>query len=613
MHIARGYFAAERRSLRLGHHRWGILLAMCFGVGAGQARVEERPIDCTPALVVDDVPVSRYLVDKYYHRFAIDFQREHDRPPSPADDADWLRQFIAQQVLIAHARTLGYAERPEVREMVERMAQNVLCQEDGPLYRILLELQPPVSREDLDRERRWWVAPGEVIIAHFPDRNTAGRWLDGEFAASSREVGQKRLEEAAAQGTAELRMGLQRWPFFPFVDLAEIVPALPPRQWRIIDRAGAGVFAIYIRNPPPVPATADSLADPPFAANARLVRMQVMVRARKLAILRAVGFAFDRDTAGQFLDQLAKQSTREGIIDADELGSAGTMVLARYRIHGSDHEISGREFVGRFDALFVRHVPGSADEVGEQAADFVVNEMDLRASRTQRLDKSPQFVEDRAGFAGFQILDAFEKEVVKPGIVIGDAEVKAFRNQHQDLAFAVDRVRGRKLTFGSVKEAADARAGLNEGRSSLALGLAVNGEAAFPIEIARGAVPIDLLPLGSRLFTVADGTVLGPVATTSQQWLLFIKDADLENRPLTTVEFAQKVRPILEKRALEHEERVLAEKWEAEMRVKRLIDASALSSGVGGQDLTGPVPGKWPRKGADGAKLADKPVGPNVN
>jgi hypothetical protein len=240
--------------------------------------------------------------------------------------------------------------------------------------------------------------------------------------------------------------------------------------------------------------------------------------------------------------------------------------------------MSGQEFVGRFNALFVRHVPESADEVIGQAADFVVNEMDALASRVQRLDESPQFVEDRTGFTGFQILEAFENEVVKPGIVVRQQEVETYRAEHPDLAFTRDRIAGRKLVFASAKEAAVARDALSGKVAGSTLGLLTNADAAFPTEIAKGAVPVELGPMGNRIFSAKDGTVFGPVAAGSGRWLLFVKDSDVARHALTTAEFSRKARPLLEKHALEREELVLAAKWTPALGVSQVIDAGSLAA-----------------------------------
>ncbi len=89
-------------------------------------------------LKVGSVEVSRYAVEKNLTRFL----RAGNGQGAPASDATrrWFETYLAHQVVIAAALEQGYAQRPEVVQMVDRMERHMLAQSEPAII-------PPTEAE----------------------------------------------------------------------------------------------------------------------------------------------------------------------------------------------------------------------------------------------------------------------------------------------------------------------------------------------------------------------------------------------------------------------------------------------------------------------------------
>jgi hypothetical protein len=104
---------------------------------ADEGSKQTATIDLTPAVRIGDFTTSRYLFDKAYNQF-MGLNPRGVRPKSDNEMMEhWLRLFLAHQVIKADLAERKQQDRPEVVEMTGRMAQYMLTQPGGPLYREL--------------------------------------------------------------------------------------------------------------------------------------------------------------------------------------------------------------------------------------------------------------------------------------------------------------------------------------------------------------------------------------------------------------------------------------------------------------------------------------------
>jgi len=124
---------------------WGLAAAAGWA-GEGSSETPSA-VDSTIVLRVGPLEVSSYALGK-------NLTRIRSRPPEPlavaasSNENARFRLHLAQQVIIARALAEGFAERREVKSIVDTMERHMLSSPEGPLYRLLDDAEA-ISEEQL--------------------------------------------------------------------------------------------------------------------------------------------------------------------------------------------------------------------------------------------------------------------------------------------------------------------------------------------------------------------------------------------------------------------------------------------------------------------------------
>lgn len=526
-----------RRSLAAAL-RSGCLILLSAAGSRGQA------VDTRPAIEIGPYHVSHYIVGKYYGRYAAGLSQSRHRAVTPAEAQAWLDQYIAKQEIIADLLARGLFDHPAVRHAVDLMEQHMLTQTEGPLYAQLLADHPAPSEAVLRRRYIDGSRPTDCLVVAFADQGTRDQLIGADFLPASRTEQLRRLHAAETRPGVRYFEGTVRWPFDPFPEIGDTLLAAEENVWTPFNDPDFGAYLILKRHVGPPGRENFERDRAAFARHVAYVDKQIFVHRRHAALLRAAKFQLDETTVGKLAAVLARLDPANELIPPAAV-PAGT--LYHFEPAGRPVDVTTLNWVTRWNGQFIRHVPRSVAEVQTAAEDDAAWHLDLRAARALGIDRTPQFVEDRKGYAALQALDYYEQHELAPAIAIPDAELHAYYDAHRDTFAQTLRVSGRLIAFPDEEKAlAWLRARGPSGP-----------EGAENIALARPQVPPGFEAFEGAIFEAPPGFPVGPVSRDGR-FYCFQKSADLERGTAPFEQVRETVRRALLRGALDQREQQLA-------------------------------------------------------
>jgi hypothetical protein len=434
----------------------GLVIAMLgalHGVAAVAAENTAQVIDRSTVFAVGPHRVSRYLFDKYHRRFVQAWQAEKKQPPNSDAHEAWIEQFIAQQVVTAHAGTLGYLEHPEVVHMVTRMERHMLTQTAGPLYQ-KVAAPPPRPEGDLLAVFLESTKQVDAFIVRFPDDETCARALGADFISQPSDEQMHRIRACLHLDPTIGYDGRLNWPYKPFIEISSRIARTTPEQWLLHAEPGFGIYAILVRSFVMRPPWGFESSRTAFEKVVHELDRQVAQKRHRLTQLHTAELTVHETTRAQLLAFC--QSLPERVPEMPEIADAlSTAVLFTYRRDNKQVDVTGGNFRRSFNDQMMRHIPRSQSELKAAMEDHVIRELDLWLARAKGLDESPQFIEDRLGFTRIQALDLYEREVLSPKIEITpDAITRCFQANPTEFSYP-GPIHGRLHSFPDIKSATD--------------------------------------------------------------------------------------------------------------------------------------------------------------
>jgi hypothetical protein len=506
-----------------------------------------RVIDQRVALRIGPLSVSHYIIDKYYGRFIAG-----SRPPSPADTKRWLERFLAQMVVVAHAETLGYADRPEVRDIMDRMERTVLSQGEGPFYKSLYP-EDPLSPSRLQACYARQSVLRKMLIARFDNETTAEALLGSDFDRRTIEEKRNRMVACRECEGALVYEGSLSWPFDPFIEIADALSAIRPGEWLECHDSLSRVYRAWVSSDTLMP-------QPDFAAvrtqveqNVRQFDQHLFRNRRHAQLLAAAAFRFEPTVGQRVVACLRDLGPNAAQIPQAALAGLASAPLFHYRIADSVITVTVETYRRDFNARFIRQLPCSLAALRQGTEDMVTEELDCRSARAQGIDRAPQFIEDRRGFGYMQVLDCYEKDALLSPWTVAPEEIKRYYLEHAAEFRRVTRVRGRLLTFEDPAKTS-------------------------PIAEEDLDVSINELPAGFEnfqaiLFQGPVGLHLGPIRW-GNRFAVFIKDRDITTVLLPLAQVSPAIVAKLRRDYLDAKERDLAEALAPRFEIEDEIDYS---------------------------------------
>jgi hypothetical protein len=447
------------RSLFFRMVRWfglfcpvGLLLAVLSADTPPADLAFIREDDGNPAIVVGSHRVSRYLIDKYHKRFVLSWQSQNIRLPTAAESRDWLDHFIAQQIVIAHAISLGYEERPAVKHMVARMERHMLARFSGALHP---ESPAPMrTEEDLRAMFLDSARIVDAIITRFNDKNALYHSLGMDFDKQPAEEQMKRVMQAMKRNNTEGVAEQLGWPYQPFGEIAPIISRTEAGSWQMHHDSDWGVYVILVRATRTRPLPDFERSRPVFEKIVHELDRQTALKRSHLAQLRYAELAVNDTGCAQFLAYCQDQPADAALLP--ELPSSlSSLVLFSYSNARETIQVNAESFRRSINDQMLRQVPRTIAALRQTVEQHVVEERQLTLARRDGRDSTPRFVQDRKGFSGLQVLDLFEREVLVPKIEITADEIARFYQAHAAEFANAGPIRGRLRSFQQLKAAVD--------------------------------------------------------------------------------------------------------------------------------------------------------------
>lgn len=522
----------------------------------------ETTIDQRSALTIGNYSISHYIIEKYYRRYADSVLQEKHRPPTVEENTLWFEDFRAKQTVIAHAESLGYLEREDIRKIVDRMERHMLSRPNGMFYKWHSGTKP-TSDADFARITALLPILVDSTIARFNSDSSVEACLGPSFSSLSTEDQTRMILGCQSQGI-ELTAEPKHWPFLPFAELSEVLVKTDPGSWvRHVDPA-LGVYFIFIRSVKTIPA--------PNFPNSFLRQMneQILARHRRVSLLVSSGFSINESIAAQMLDSIKMNSAGAGQLTDALFQAIGSEVLFRYRIGDENIAVTVEAYRRQFNDQFVRRTPQSLADFCRGVEDMVVKDFDVRAAREQGLHKTAQFVEDRRGFAGFQALALYEEEILTPRINIGSPEVERYYANHADKFRQVLKVHGRILRFDSFENALMWMKQRDEKNASLTITPMPSSE---EIDLPSDQPIPGLEGVDRMVIRASNGTRHGPFVC-GVSYVVFEKERDLEAEQIPLAAVTDTIRGAILRQLLDERIRQLSRELAAQTKIDDRIDYS---------------------------------------
>ena len=551
------------------------LLLYLFSVFAGHGTnvPEAAPlvVDQRAALDMGSHHVSNYLVDKYYTRFAAGVRQEKHRTASAAESKAWFEQFVAKQVVIAYAISLGYLCRPEVAGNVARMERHMLTQAAGPFYEQLYKQLPPVSDTTIKSLYTHMFDEVDGIVARFNDDAVAVVSLGGDFDERTADEQTLRILKCRVRDDVEVMDGQMSWPFRPFSEIADVLRTAPSGRWFKHREPSFGTFYIFIRGVKPKPAANFSSDEKGFRMYVQLIQQEIFQRRRRYELLASAAFALDGPIANRMLVACQDLVPAENQIPETPVKAFAAEQLFCYRVGQETTIVTVEAYRRHFNELYIRQLPHAMADLRRTAEDMAVEDLDFRAARAQGIDRTPQFIEDRLGFAGFQALDLFEQEVLVPKLGIGQPEIERYYVEHLSEFLHTSKIRGRLLTFETLEKALTWNRQQKVAPGTLPIEVKTIPSGDQEMELTSDQTIPDLEASQEILFRIPEGAVFGPVQR-GQFYVCFLKQKNLATSPVPLSAAAATIRRTLVREALDTRELTLAAELGPRLRVEDHID-----------------------------------------
>jgi hypothetical protein len=550
------------------------LTILCLAAISGScvAKAAPQPVDLRPALVVGTRPISGYIFDKYYRRFVQTIGLEQQRPPSPAEAKAWLEHFLAQQIVTTEAESLGYLEHPEVQHTVARMERHMLMQPDGPLFQVIAA---PVIHSDEELKTLYASSARRIdgVFARFEDEQELEEALGKDFAIQSSDEQTRRIQRCQTRPTVQVFEGRLSWPYEPFGEIATVLANAEAGHWIRHHEPDLGTYFFFVRAEAMRSLGPFEQARPAFGRMVTTVHGQMARKRYRLEQLFRAKLSLDAamgERTLQLYRDLPKDSSALPELKDAALAPA---TLFRYRDGAETVVVSVDAFYRWFNDKLLRRALVSTADLYETVEDYVVEALSLKLIHQEGWDESPQFAEDRRGFAALQVLDLYEREVLAPRLPVGMAEIERYYRQHLAEFQQTLKIKGRLLTFASAHDAdvwiQDYRNGADNQKG------AVSDSA---VEVSREQPIHGMENVQQELMREPDRRVLGPLRY-DDSYLVFIKHATVETGAIPLADMAESIRGRLLRPLLDAREQELAAELARRYNIEDHIDYASFGLG----------------------------------
>lgn len=551
------------------HSRWSVglfvlLLAYHFTLFGEPA----ENIDTSIRLEVGPWRVSDYRLEKHLSRFLSESAASVES--SAETKQQWLEHMLVQQVLIAKAFESGYTNRPEVLREVNRMERNMLTQTQGPFYERLVS-STAITESELESARRQYTHAYKVEIDWLSEDAARSVTDDGTLSIKTTAEPERQMLAWRKDGRCRHFEGELFWPCEPFSELAPEFEASSLqilREGSLASGDKCWFRVLSVRNMSHV-VPEQSLSQILLAA-----KCQQIIRQHRAEVIRATKFAFNWTEADEYLRELVGRRPSDETLPLPLGERAPTAVLARFERHGQSETFSGADFASYFNDLYVRQFPASVSDLREQVTDAVIGRMDFEEANRIGIPQTPKFREDRLNYCAYVALDLFERETIRPTLGISPDTIAGYYERHKAEYVRPTRIKGRLLTFGDITAAENCVKNLGVGKEE-SLG-ALSSET---LELVSDMVLPTVSFLPTLVFAAHREHVLGPFPRGSQ-YLVWIKEKNLEETQLTPTEVQSQIRSQLESARLAPAELQLARHWALAYQIADHIDYAKFGGGA---------------------------------
>lgn len=525
----------------------GTLVIACGG--PAHAEMVPVPIDQRIALGIGTHKVSHYIIDKYYNRSISSLAQKSEEARVQASKG-WLELFLARQVVIAHAASLGFADRSEVRDVVGNMERHMLTQSRGPYYEAIYS-PPVVTKERLHACYQKSDVRRQISIVRFDNGALAANLLGADFSSQNTEGKLRLISAISGELGVTFHKGTMSWPFEPFIEIEDLLSNATVGEWLEHRDSLLGTYYAFIHADldQPQPKFTDHQVQLELIISE--VDRRTFLRRHRARCLATAEFRLQLPVAQRLLKGLQSLPWMTTHISKDQFEEFGEETLFQYRIDGTLVVISAEQYREYLNRLFIRKAPTDLATLSASAKDMVVENYDLNAALASGIHRTPQFSEDRHGFRHLQILDYYEKTCLLTATTPNAEEIVQYYNDHPAEFRRIVSVRGRLFTGTAAEQ---------------------NGlEVVETIDITLDNAPAGFEGMVSFILRSPLGTRFGPVQR-GKEFVSFIKDEDLKIGDVPLEEASGQIKADLQRQRLDQRVLQLARGLAKDFKIQDHID-----------------------------------------
>lgn len=508
----------------------------------------QSPIDTTIVLRMGKVSLTGYELEKNLIVFKDTFRQKNGHLPGNTDIDQWVQSFIDRGYILADALAKGYDTLPETARWVSAMERYIISQPGGLLDD---KLGGELTEQEIKDAIQKHLRKLHYRYVRFPDYNAALLQLNGNSTVKSNKELEDLIKRAPSIPGVKAGEDVVQWPFFTRGEREELILRLKEGEISPLITLPDG---IYITQATRIEVVDSAQLPPHFRQMITSLlkqrkKEQVHQKFYEESIKRA---AINYDEA--FLTALREHLSAKGSIhtfEKDMFPAIRSRTAFTYQLGSTQKELSAERWMSYYNDLPMRQEI-RMENLHTYLEAIVVEDYAFEKAKETGVTSDIKFILDRSNYEKNVLLAIYEREELKKGITVTDAEIadryQLTKNDHRQATDAV-------ITALSFPD----RRSVSMGIVSIRTGKIDSLIKATAIETHRSIKYNDPLftdSIRNVIFSLKTGEPSTPLYYKGS-WLMIIKESESGNRIKEMEETRPAITKQLEEEKLEQKKQLL--------------------------------------------------------
>jgi hypothetical protein len=547
------------------HQSQRLLTGLLFTLLLTSNLYGQSSIDSAIVLRVGNVSLTGYELEKNLVLFKDTFRQKNGRLPNNTEIDQWVQTFIDRAYILADAYAKSYDTLPETHRWVSAMARFIISQSGGLLDD---KLGGELSEQEKNDAMQKHLRKLHYRYVKFPDYTIALSELGGNSTIKSNKEFEELIKRSSSIPRVSTGEDVVQWPFFQRGEREELILNLREGEISSLITLSDGVYLAQAKKIE----MADTTKLPP---NFRQVIGSLLTQRKKEQVhqqfyeesIKQAAINYDET----FLATIKEHLSTKGSIHSFEkemFPAIRQRTAITYLLGNTQKQIAADSWMSYYNDLPMRQDIRN-ENLHTYLEAIVVEDYAFEKAKETGITRDIKFVLDRDNYTKNVVLVIYEREELKQGIAVTDAEIaERYQRTKDSYRQATDAV----ITALSFPD----RRSVSMGVMFMRTGKMDSIVRANAIEAHRS------IQYNDALFTDSIRTVIFSLKTNEPStplyykgsWLIIIKESESGNRIQELEEVRSTISKKIEEEKLEQKKKLLIELLKKKYAISNQIDFS---------------------------------------